>query len=379
MKYTKQYATEAAYLADSGKTKPNVSLITEDGSSRYNPFSIDGRVAEPGTIVMVKTATPTERIFVPYESYDKTTYSAYTPIAVVVMPFSHTLDNTVRVMSLVNMCLTNPNGGSVATNGNFSTISFYWGGYGTDAGLPKLNRVPTIDKNDQATGTIGSQDWARIPSNYVKGSTFDGGVDSVLDLGTKYYESNEDIRYGISPYAIYDWKSTKCLDVIDKTTNAMRDYDGSGNTATILAKDKEYDSTEAWKTASTITNNSGATNVHAPAQCCWRYSTLGTTQGQWYLPACGELAYLPARYADINEALTRLQAADSTQAIRLWRNDPSVQDSVTSVYGTWLWSSSEFSVNRARYVYVYSGDVYRYDKNYSDTNNRVRAFAALSV
>ena len=377
MKYTKQYATESAYLADSGKTKPNVSLVTEDSSSRYNPFSIDGRVAEPGTIVMVKTATPTERIFVPYESYDKTTYSAYTPIAVVVIPFSHTLDNTVRVMSLVNMCLTNPNGGSVATNGNFSTISFYWGGYGTDAGLPKLDRTPIVDINDQATGTIGSTDWARIPSNYVKGSTFDGGVDSVLDPGTKYYEGIESGRCSISPYAIYDWKSTKCLDVIDKSRNCMRDYDGSGNTATILAKDNAVST--AWQTAATIENNSGAANVHAPAQCCWRYSTLGTTQGQWYLPACGELAYLPARYADINEALTRLQAADSTQAIRLWRNDPSVQDSGLSVYGGWLWSSSEYSVSSARRVDVDDGYVTFNGKNYSGANNRVRAFAALSV
>ena len=377
MKYTKQYETESAYLADSGKTKPNVSLVIEDGSSKFNPFSIDGRVAEPGAIVMVKTVTPTERIFVPYESYDKNTYSAYTAIAVVVMPFSHTLDNTVRVMSLKNMDLTSPDSGSVTKNGSYSSISFYWGGYGTDAGLPKLDRVPIVDINDQDSGTIGSTDWMRIPSNYVKGSTFSGGTDSVLDPGTKYYSSIEAGRCGISPYAIYDWKSTKCLDVIDKSRNAMRDYDGSGNTATILALDNAV-STD-WQTASTITNNSGATNIHAPAQCCWRYSTLGTTQGQWYLPACGELAYLPARYADINEALTRLMVADSTQAIRLWRNDPTVQDSASSVYGSWLWSSSETSVNTARRVNVYYGGVYTYDKYYSNTYNRVRAFAALSV
>ena len=377
MEYTKQYATEAAYLADSGKTKPNVSFIIEDKTSRYNPFNINGRVAEPGTIVMVKTATPTEKIFVPYESYDKATYSAYTPIGVVVMPFSHTPDDTVRIMSLKNMDCTHPDNGSTVTGGNIGTISMYWGGYGTDAGLPKLDRVPTIDKNGQATSTIGSQDWARIPSNYVKGSTFDGGVDSVLDPGTKYYESNEDIRYGISPYVIYDWKSIKCLDVIDKSRNAMRDYDGSGNTATILALDDAV--SQAWRTAATIQNNSGSTNVHAPAQCCWRYSTLGTTQGQWYLPACGELAYLPARYADINEALTRLMVADSTQAVRLWRNDPSVQDSDTSVYGFWLWSSAEYSSTFARFVSVNNGLVDYYGKTYSDTSNRVRAFAALSI
>ena len=377
MEYTKQYATEAAYLADSGKTKPNVSFIIEDKTSRYNPFNINGRVAEPGTIVMVKTATPTEKIFVPYESYDKATYSAYTPIGVVVMPFSHTPDDTVRVMSLKNMDCTHPDNGSTATGGNIGTISMYWGGYGTDTGLPNLDIVPNIDPNDQKNGTIGSTAWARIPSNYVKGSTFDGGVDSVLDIGTKYYEGTESGRYGISPYVIYDWKSTKCLDVIDKSRNAMRDYDGSGNTATILTLDDAHSS--AWRTASTIENNSGSTNVHAPAQCCWRYSTLGTTQGQWYLPACGELAYLPARYADINEALTRLMAADSTQAVRLWRDDPSVHDSGNSVYGRWLWSSTEYSSINARNVGVNNGDVTSLNKNYSTTNNRVRAFAALSI
>ena len=377
MKYTKQYKNETAYNADNTRVKPNVSYLTEDDAVKYNPYSISGRDAKAGTIVLAKTSTPSEKIFVPYESWDAATYSSYTPIGVVVVPFTHTLDNTVRIMSLKNMCLTNPNNGSTATNGSYSTISFYWGGYGTDAGLNKYTYVPNISKTNQSSSTVGSQDWVRIPSNYVKSSTFSGGVESTLDEGSKYYVSNEDIRYGVSPYVTYNWKSYEALSIIDKTKNAMLDYDGSGNTATILALDNAV-STD-WQTASTITNNSGATNVHAPAQCCWRYSTLGTSQGQWYLPACGELAYLPARYADINEALTKLMTADSTLAIRLWRNDPSVQDASYSVYGNWLWSSTEYSASFARYVGVCHGLVNNYNKYSSVTANRVRAFAALTV
>ena len=186
MKYTKQYANETAYNNDETRVKPNVSLLVAENEVKYNPFNISGRVAKAGTIVLVKTATPTEKIFVPYESWDETTYADYTPIGVVVVPFTHTPDNTVRVMSLKNMCLTDPNNGSTASGGSYSTISFYWGGVGKD--IPTLNNytaVPQTDKTVQG-GTVGTKDWVRIPSNYVNGSTFDGGVDSTLDPGTKY-------------------------------------------------------------------------------------------------------------------------------------------------------------------------------------------------
>lgn len=46
---------------------------------------------------------------------------------------------------------------------------------------------------------------------------------------------------------------------------------------------------------------------------------------------------------------------------------------------TWLWSSTEDSSTNARSVTVGSGDVFNFTKGYSDTINRVRAFAALSV
>ena len=69
---------------------------------------------------------------------------------------------------------------------------------------------------------------------------------------------------------------------------ATADYNGKENTAAILAKATAQ---KNWRTDSSITNSdSSSTNKYFPAACCcWRFHTLGTKQGDWYLPAAGEL------------------------------------------------------------------------------------------
>lgn len=43
---------------------------------------------------------------------------------------------------------------------------------------------------------------------------------------------------------------------------------------------------------------------YSPAACCcWRYHTKGTNQGDWYLPAAGELGYIVVRYQTIKNDL----------------------------------------------------------------------------
>ena len=374
MKYTKQYSTEAAYDADS-RIKPNVSLITENMDVKYNPLTISGRVAKAGTIVLVDNSNTSDKIFVPHTSYDKDTYSGYTAIGVVVVPFTHTPDETVRIMSLKNMSTETPDTGSVqqgptTTSTTANERSMYWGGYGSDIpGLKDYDKIPTVDPTIQETGTVGLTDWARIPSDYLT-----GGTASTLDPGTRYYSGTETGRFGISPYTLYDWKSYKAFSVYGvDTKNCMNDFNGKSNTDTILAIDNAT-STD-WQTAPTISNVGSTEYVHPAAQCCWRYSTIGITQGQWYLPACGELLYINPRYSEINAALTKLQTADPTNAIRLWNYG----DSSTSVFGYWLWSSTEYSRYYARTVNVYLGSVYNTAKSYVGTNGRVRAFAALDV
>jgi len=62
-----------------------------------------------------------------------------------------------------------------------------------------------------------------------------------------------------------------------------------------------------WRTAAEIINSDNP--GYYPAACfVWRYVKPGTANGDWYLPAPRELAYLFARSAEINAALTTLSA-----------------------------------------------------------------------
>lgn len=55
-----------------------------------------------------------------------------------------------------------------------------------------------------------------------------------------------------------------------------------------------------WKTDPTIENKQYE-NYHPAACCCWRYHAVGTKQGDWYLPAYGEGAYIMAQSNSINQ------------------------------------------------------------------------------
>ena len=45
---------------------------------------------------------------------------------------------------------------------------------------------------------------------------------------------------------------------------------------------------------------------HPAAQYCATYSTNGTSQGDWYLPAMGELGFIMPRFDTINSAITKV-------------------------------------------------------------------------
>ena len=94
---------------------------------------------------------------------------------------------------------------------------------------------------------------------------------------------------------------------------ARNNFNGKSNTATIIAED------------------SGA----VAAKYCNDYTTAGTSAGDWYLPAAGELySYVYGNYSAINTAMT----------------------SIGWTWGSyWLWSSSEYSSNYAWTVYTNDG------------------------
>lgn len=100
------------------------------------------------------------------------------------------------------------------------------------------------------------------------------------------------------------------------TDTCTSDKDGVGNTEIMTSY--AYGQSD-WKTASTITNSHSLGYMPA-ACCCWRYCPPGTSEGEWYLPSCGELY--------------QLAGSKLTLAIRLLSN------TYDDVWSSWISASS---------------------------------------
>ena len=282
---------------------------------------------------------------------DGTTYSTdifpaeqYTPIGVVVVPASHTDDGTARVMSLASMDYNNPDNGK--TEGH---VGIAWGGYGSDIStLPNLTRQPYITTD--YTNISGEQQllgWTG--AGYYLASDYYTNYPNPYDDGIYYRTGTTSSgSYGMpSPYLTGGGKNEIYHDT-SNTESVLADMDGKGNTEKILAVDNGV-STD-WQTASTIVNNTSTstnTQPHTAAQCCWRYHTVGTNQGDWYLPAAGELGYLCARWKAINNSIDKLVSSG-------------VEALVLPVNGGW-WASTEYSSSIAVGL--------RFDSNYATLGN----------
>ena len=106
--------------------------------------------------------------------------------------------------------------------------------------------------------------------------------------------------------------------ITDYTSNsaALNDFSGKSNTA-------------AW-----VSYHGSSTSRYAPGYC-YNYTTTGTSKGQWYLPAAGELyASIVTNYSAVNSGLS---AAGGTQL------------------SGYYWSSSEYSYLFAWRVYANGG------------------------
>ena len=217
-------------------------------------------------------------IIVAFDAWNSLTYpsSRYVPIGVVVVPGIHDVygDGSCGVMSLKAMSCVSPDSGST------SYQEMYWGGYGDDISLPNLTQVPTGNTSNGIP--TGSKSSACLPSDQFIAS---GDVQCAHDTDAYYrYSSNTPIP---SPYLTDGSRNPGYYQTSSpsSSSNALADFDGIGNSQVLwdLAT-----SQSDWKTASSITNNSSS-GYYPPACCCWRYHTEGTSQGDWYLPACGEL------------------------------------------------------------------------------------------
>ena len=289
-----------------------------------------------------------EKICVEYGT-DLSNYSSeqYTPIGVVVVPGTHDVygDGSCGVMSLKEINYNSPDSGSTFYQ------YIYWGGYGDDTSLPNLDQV-SIGNTSNSIPT-GQNSDAYLPSDKFS------GIQCAHDTDVSYYSTSSTPIP--SPYLTDGSRNPGYYQTSSPSSsrNASADFDGIGNSQVLwdLAT-----SQSDWKTASSITNTSGS-GYYPAACCCWRYHTEGTKQGDWYLPACGELGYIMPPFNKINDAIAKMRTAyDSSVGVELHTDHR-------------YWSSTEYSSGHARYVYASNGHV-RYD--IKRTSNYVRAFLRVA-
>ena len=258
------------------------------------------------------------------DDYNTSNYptSRYTPIGVVVIPSSHMDDGRARMMSLKWMSCNDPENGSITYD------TMVWGTDTDLTGLTNFTQVPILSSATNQTVSGVNVD-GYLSSDYSEYT----GTSNPQDPGTKWY-SDENIRYIASPYASDgtpnpNYRATSYSG--GSINNALSYFDGRHQSDVILAARGEKDYT-SWKPGS------GTPEDFPAASCCDMYHTIGTSQGDWYLPSCAELGYIVARLNDINNVMTKVNGM---------QNLPSY----------WAWSSSECGSSLARRVGFSSGGV----------------------
>ena len=298
------------------------------------------------------------------------TSSLGTPIGVVVIPASHMQDGKCRVMSLCNMSYLTPDTGTLGVgNDNYQTYGFnlMWGVYNSDTSL--TNYQSKMFSDEQTSNGL-----PYLPSDLWKGRTsidIDGigtysmtTIDNSVDTETAWWskigerEGPNEPPFVISPYAADGSRNA----LADTAGQALADMDGKSNTSVLVNLSAINDTYSGGAFENAQAN-------YPAAFACNLFSTMGTSQGDWYLPSMGELAYLFVREGTINQSL----AALGNSAVQVGN-----LTNATSSFGESCWSSSEYGSNHSLTISEYGAVTYR-SKFYSNDYFRVRAFCAFDI
>lgn len=370
-KHLLKFKTEADYKTAKRNhlVLPNISSIEESGNTYINGRFTSKEKAEAGTIIAYHLHSNGEyevKYIVP-EAYESTD-PYWTAEAVVVVPYSHTGDGTVRAMALDYASITTPNG---------STSFIMWGANVNIAGINNYSGgIKFANYNDQTSSSFGTSNTVYLPSD-----SFSSNKVNPYDTETIYAESVSS-NYAPSPYNEDGSKNDAYHSLgtfASVTDNYFKDMDGKGNTLKILRSlNQDYlnqtlyaDSLDNLQTKTTA---DGITLNLFPAACaCAQYNeilkhcnidinktleeNIADNAMPWYLPSCGELGYIMVRLARIQYALEQANGVALEEQILL--------------------SSTEYSANSSNLViglHPSTGLVYSRNKN--ESKGMVRPFAA---
>ena len=270
----------------------------------------------------------------------------YTPIGVVVIPTSHDVYGTGEcgVMSLLNMNCDNP------SQSSSSNKDMCWGAYDTDIStLPNLDQVPTGNTTNGIP--TGQTNYPYLPSDIFNATQCAHDTDVYYFVPSATPVPSPYLTDGSRNPGYYQTTSPS------SSNNALADFDGRGNTDKIITQrgNKDYTS---WKPTPDTPSD------YPAASCCDMFYTEGTQQGDWYLPACGELGYIMPPFNKINEAITNIQNIYGTSVC------------VTLSTSISYWSSSECSSRNARDISTLGGQVHY---GYKGTTYFVRAWLRVGA
>lgn len=282
-----------------------------------------------------------------YEDIPTINTERFVPTGVIAIPSSHDVYGTgeAGVVALMSASDTKPD------TGNSSNNSLCWGGFGSSYNeLNSFYNVPKVGIESGAKGedAIVNNTLISAPlSSYLPSDIFATGANYTKAVdGTYYYYNNDNWNNCIpSPYLDDGSRNPTYYQTYSPSSpqNALSDFAGKSNTAFLCSRaGRQY----GWKTATSITN-SGEAGYHPAACACWRFHTIGTQQGDWYLPACGELGYACVRRKKINKTIATLQSHFGIQLCQI---------NIAS-YNHYYLSSSNISQQSARVVSVYDGVV----------------------
>ena len=379
------------YSTNEHNQYPNISYIRSTSEIKINElFLFNKEDAVAGDILMAKEDEQSNISifgFVKRKNYKKVIdNSDFKPIGVVAVPSNLTPDNTVRVMSLVNMSLETPETG-VKRDDN---TSIYWGG-GNGIGTSGLTQygnytLPFVTKEgesytstlllDPNIGFVSSDIFGEksiILPNDIFSPSVKSDWDRYYDKVTGYYYyiendlpcwSDDDSfnRDGFSGTLIANPYGLPSLYFADgKVTN---DLNGRGNTDAILEM-----------VSSPIIKNESSQGNYPAAELCNLFHTIGTSSGDWYLPSISELIIMFVKMLKINTTLKSLELT-SAVPVRTWVE----YTGNYSEFGYFLLSSNEHSNNgfwtlSPLYGLIYGGVDKELDASVLDF--KVRSFISL--
>ena len=349
----------------------NVSLIREDDEVKFIKDKITSE--EAGTIVLANENG--DRKYVDVETYKNNSFEGYTPIGIIVVPSSHTEDGKARMMSIDLMSCENPSIGTKTWNMAIydDGTAIGWGELETDIeGLKNYTVAPgvgdSLEEVNSEQQIITVSYWGLLANNIYevadgtdKGITTDGQryvhknnpYDTQTKWGTSYNLAEHNEPLLPSPY-LEDGSRNELYFATEVggvgIDNYLSDMDGRGNTDELLKVRGEKDYTY-WLP------NYDSLEDYPAASCCDMYQTVGTNQGDWYLPSAGELGYLAARSRQIQDALN---AVDGFDVVNEDQDGFNGNVDVMSIFA--CWSSTEDSSNFAIRYSMYAGGMIRVSK-----------------